>query len=126
MTAVWTWARLDLRRRWASQLVLLLLVALTVGTGAAALAGARRGASAPDRLQTESRGMNALIPVNPGIRYPWQRFDTLPYVEARGGIAQITGVSAEGVKNSDTEWLTTPADGSMFSAVDKAVVLEGR
>jgi ABC-type lipoprotein release transport system permease subunit len=124
MPAIWTWAWLDLRRRWASQLVLVLLVALTVGTGAAALAGARRGASAPDRLQSESRGMNALIPANPGIQYRWSDFDALPYVEARAGIAQVAGVRFDGADNTD--WLTTATDDAMFSKVDKAVVLEGR
>ncbi|MGZ4603693.1 MAG: hypothetical protein ACXV0U_08855, partial [Kineosporiaceae bacterium] len=48
--ATWTWFRLDAARRWRSLLVLALLIAVAGGTVLTAVAGARRGMTALDRL----------------------------------------------------------------------------
>ena len=61
MTAVRTWLRLDLRRRWRSLAVLALLVAVATGTILASVAGARRGGSALARLQA------VLLESRPGV-----------------------------------------------------------
>lgn len=125
MDAVLIWVRHDVRRRWASLLVVAVLVGLASGTVAASFAGAARGGSALDRLVEESQGMNALIPANPEIAYSWEEFDELPYVEARAGMAALAGV--EPIEPAiEGEWLTTPADDSWFRTIDVPVVLEGR
>lgn len=125
MGAVLIWVRHELRRRWGSLLVLAVLVALASGTIAASFAGAVRGGTALDRLIEESQGMNALIPANPEIVYPWDEFDRLPYVEARAGMAALAGV--EPIEPAiEGEWLTTPADDQWFRTIDVPVVLEGR
>lgn len=54
MAAVLAWLRLDLLRRKRSLIVLTLLVALAAGTVLAALAGARRGLTALDRLSADT------------------------------------------------------------------------
>jgi FtsX-like permease family len=50
MSAVWLWVQADLRRRWRSWVVLGLLAGISVGLASAAIAGARRTASAAPRF----------------------------------------------------------------------------
>ncbi|HWJ83661.1 MAG TPA: FtsX-like permease family protein [Nocardioides sp.] len=126
MGAVLLWARQDLRRRWAASVALALLVAVASGTVATALAGAARGATALDRLVEDTGGVNALIPVNPGITYPWAEFDDLPYVEARAGLGVVAGAEPVDLRLSSDDWLTTPADDHWFRTIDRPVVLAGR
>lgn len=126
MDAVLLWVRHDVRQRWLSLIALALVVAFVSGTVATALAGASRGASSLDRLLDESRGENALIPANPGIKYPWHEFDELPYVEARAGMAAIAGAQPVDLDLASDEWLTTPADDQWFSTIDLPIVAEGR
>ncbi|HWU23731.1 MAG TPA: hypothetical protein VN088_19490, partial [Nocardioides sp.] len=124
MGAVPTWVRRDVRRRWPSLVVLAVLVALVVGSGAAALAGARRQASVVDRLRSDALGMDALIAANPQIHYPWTRFDQLPYVEGRWGLVEVAGARVASIHDGD--WLTTTGDAAFGSTVDRFVVIEGR
>ncbi len=77
------WLRLDLRGRRRALLVLVLLVAIASGTVMAALAGARRGASAMQRLGERTLPATAAILANaPG--FDWAPVRTLPEVEAFG------------------------------------------
>ena len=79
MAVVRLWLRLDLPRRWRSLLVLTLLIAISVATVLAAVAGARRQASARERLVDRTLPATAAVLANtPG--FPWQRVAALPYV----------------------------------------------
>jgi len=77
------WLRLDVRRRWGSLAVLAMLVALASGTVLTALAGARRGASAVERLKDRTLPATAAILANTP-NFDWGNVRTLPGVDALG------------------------------------------
>src|ERR1700753_2893443 len=95
-----TCLRLDVRRRWRSLLVIALLVALTTGTVLAAVAGARHGQTAFDRLWAQTLPATiAVVPNQPG--FDWSRIEALPEVAATSlFVVQdgelITGTGAAG------------------------------
>ncbi|SDS03180.1 ABC transporter permease [Jiangella sp. DSM 45060] len=119
MTAAWL--RLELRRRWRSLLVLALLVALAAGTVMTAVAGARRGASAVDRLLERTLPADvAVLPNQPG--FDWDAVRDLPGVAALstfGGAPYVVdGVPADslgGAVGPDT-----------MVTVERPAVLDGR
>jgi ABC-type lipoprotein release transport system permease subunit len=94
MSAVWLVARAQLRQRWRSGLIVVLLIAV-VGTAVlAALAGARRTRSAPDRLleATAAPDVFAGIPTDEAGRVdPGQlaQVGRLPGVEAVAPLAHL-------------------------------------
>src|SRR6202012_5165746 len=76
-----TWLRLDVRRPWRSLLVIALLVALTAGTVLAAVAGARRGQTAFDRLWAQTLPGDATVLANQPV-FDWSKVEALPEVKA--------------------------------------------
>ena len=58
--ASWGWSRSDARRRFGALIGLALLIALAGGASLAALAGARRSASAFERLRVQTKSLDAL------------------------------------------------------------------
>jgi FtsX-like permease family len=119
MRPVAAWFRLDFRRRWRSLLVLALLVAFAAGTVMTAVAGARRGASAVDRLLAQTLPATvAVLPNEPG--FDWNAVRALPEVETlstyAGADYEIDGQPAAGVL----------ADADAMHTVERPVVLDGR
>ena len=121
MTA--SWLRLELRRRWRSLLLLALLVAFAAATVLAAVAGARRGDSALDRLS--ERTLPATVEVRPGDpAFDWDVVRGLPGVEAVALVVESTW-RIDGLPPG-SEAFESPADGEFLHSIDRAVALDGR
>ena len=114
------WLRLDLRRRWRSLAVLALLVAVAGGTVLTALAGARRGASAFDRLKERTLPAHAAILANTP-NFDWRAVAALPEVEAFGWFGP--DFPLEGRSGSTAMPLIGD---SAMAALERPVVLAGR
>ena len=118
-----TWLRLDLRRRWRSLVVLALLVALSVGVVLTAVAGARRGNTAFDRLWARTLPATVtVLPNQPG--FDWSKVAALPGVTAVGLFAVYYGASVEGMDGVDVGF--PPANAGVGQTVERPVVLAGR
>jgi FtsX-like permease family len=123
VSALLTWIRLDLRRRARSLAVLSVLVALAAATVMTAVAGARRGSTAMERLL--DRTLPATIAVLPNDpEFDWAPVAELPGVEA---LARFP-VSAFGVDDLPPYEATDFAyqDTDVMSRLERPVVLEGR
>jgi hypothetical protein len=124
-----TWLRLEARRRWRALIVLALLVALTTGTVLAAVAGARRGQSAFDRLWAQTLpATSAVVPNEPG--FDWSKVEKLPEVSATALLIVYYGASVSGTGDagpfSGGNIGFPPANTAMLHTVEKPVVLAGR
>ncbi|WP_129666395.1 FtsX-like permease family protein [Phytoactinopolyspora endophytica] len=120
MAAVAYWLRLDVRRRWRSLLVLTLLIAFATGTVMTAVAGARRGADAIDRLIATTRAATVqVLPNDP--RFDWDVVRALPGVEGVGEML-FAGVEMDGRPAE----LPVLADTVTMYEIERPVVLEGR
>jgi hypothetical protein len=124
-----TWLRLDLRRRWRSLLVIALLVALTTGTVLAAVAGARRGQTAFDRLWAQTLPGDATVLANqPG--FDWSKVEALPEVKATALFVVYYGasVSSSGseARFSGGDLDFPPGNAAMLETVERPVILQGR
>ena len=120
---VLSWFRLDLRSRWRSLLVLALLVAFASGTVMAAVAGARRGASAPERLYESTLPTSVVVlPNTPG--FDWEPIRALPGVEALttfvvGDVFLVDGVAGDSLGFA-------PADDEMMRTIERPYLIAGR
>lgn len=124
MSAVVAWFRVDLRHRWRSLLVLALLIAFSTATIVTAVAGARRGASAVDRLQEVTLPVTAVaLPNDPG--FDWAPIAALPEVEAVGQFAVSTYV-VEGIPEEDYSAGFPVLGTDIYRSIEKPVVLSGR
>ena len=120
---VWAWLRLDLRRRWLSLLTLALLVTLATGVVMTATAGARRGASALDRiLAVTSPATVAAAPNQPG--FDWDAVRRLPGVEALGTFLLTGNFAIEG--HPEVEVSSPAMDDEGMRTVERPAVLAGR
>ena len=118
-----TWLRLDLRRRWRSLVVLALLVALSAGVVLTAVAGARRGDTAFDRLWARTLPATVtVLPNQPG--FDWSKVAALPGVTAVGLFAVYYGGAVEGIDGVDVGF--PPANGGVGQTIERPVVLAGR
>jgi hypothetical protein len=124
-----TWLRLEARRRWRSLVVVALLVALTAGTVLAAVAGARRGQSAWDRLWAQTLPATVtVVPNQPG--FDWTKIEALPEVAATAKFLVLDGelITGNGSAGSFSSTnLGFPAgDTGNLHTVERPVVLAGR
>src|SRR5580693_9922373 len=118
-----TWLRLDLRRRWRSLVVLVLLVALSAGVVLTAVAAARRGNTAFDRLWARTLPATVtVLPNQPG--FDWSKVAAVPGVTAVGLFAVYYGASVEGMDGVDVGF--PPANAGVGQTVERPVVLAGR
>jgi hypothetical protein len=118
-----TWLRSELRRRWRSLLVLALLVALATATVLAAVAGARRGQSAFDRLWARTLPATAtVLPNQPG--FDWAKVHALPEVSALSKFPVTFGFALDCCPGAGTGF--PPADSEITRTLERPVMLAGR
>jgi hypothetical protein len=123
MTVMVAWLRLELRRRWRSLTVLALLVAFATTVVLGSVAGARRGASATDRLLDRTLPATAtVLPNQPG--FDWNKIRAIPGVEAVGTFP-VSGLTAEGVAAEEGVQFPS-ADTESLRTIERPVVLAGR
>jgi hypothetical protein len=118
-----TWLRLETRRRWRSLLVLALLVALASGTILAAVAGARRGHNASDRLADRTLPAEFLV-IPEEQRFDWDPVRALPEVKALATFAQYRFRTED--PPDDGSFRLQPADPAALTTIERPVVLDGR
>jgi hypothetical protein len=119
------WLRLDVRRRWRSLLVLSLLVALAAGTVMTAVAGARRGGSAVERLLDQTLPATAMVLPNQA-GFDWAAVRALPEVEALATFV-LTGEYVIEELPDDFFGASFPfADDQAMRTIERPIVLEGR
>lgn len=117
------WLRLDLPRRWRSLAVLTLLIAVASGTVITAVAGARRGASALERLSERTKPATSAVFTNTA-NYDWDRIRSLPEVEALTTFVIDYAFSFEGYPEGVGGFPV--ADGEMLTDIETPVVYSGR
>lgn len=121
MSALGVWVGLDLRRRARSLVVLALLVALATATVLTAVAGARRGETAVDRLLARTRPATVAVLPNE-VGFDWDAVAAIPGVEAIARFP-LSDVPVEGYPGvTDFAY----ADATIFDTIERPVVLDGR
>ncbi len=124
MTPVWMIARRELRRRRGSLLVLVLLVAVVSSVTLATAAGARRSASALDRMLAATDASDFQIMVF-GTDVAHELADDLRSVDGVSDLGVGVGTIAGLPTKFDASLVWSP-DGSLLERVDRPVVLDGR
>ena len=123
MNVVWVWLRLDVRRRWKSLAVLMLLVAISGATVLTSFAGARRAASAQQRYLERTLPSTAMVlPNQPG--FDWGKVATLSEVSAVAPFIVDYSLAVDGL---GTDALDFPFVGKDFlHTIEKPIVFAGR
>ena len=129
MTATWMWFRIEWRSRWRALVGLLLLIAFATAAVEATAAGARRGATAMDRLLERTEPGTMLVLLNQGP-FDWEVVRSMPQVAALSAFA-VTGVGVEGLGEhpeiDPTELGLFPfIDDQLLNTIERPVVLDGR
>jgi FtsX-like permease family len=123
MALIASWLRLELRRRWRSLAVLALLVALSTGLVVSALAGARRGASAIERLQDHTRPATSAIFTN-SANFEWEKIRALPEVEALTTFVIDYTLAWEDLPDGVSGF--PPTDAETLRSIETPVIFDGR
>ncbi len=118
-----TWLRFELPRRWRSLSALALLVALATATILTAVAGARRGQTAFDRLWARTQPATmTVLPNQPG--FDWSRIRALPEVSVISRFPVTFGFAVKGYPQAEAQFPVI--DASMTRTIERPVVLAGR
>ena len=126
------WARREVGRRWLQLLVLGVLAGLAAAVALSAFAGARRSASAWDRLREATGAADAVVFASQvdifGPDVDWSEVAALPYVEAAGsfGIPFVTVVDGPDDVAAEVGGMFSVPFGDWRTDVDRPIVLEGR
>ncbi|MQA80845.1 MAG: FtsX-like permease family protein [Streptosporangiales bacterium] len=124
MTFALAWLRLEARRHRRELVVLAVLVAVATATVLASFAGARRGATALDRLLAETLPCDTVVlPNDP--RFDWDAVRALPEVEAISTFLEAD-VPLGGVPPGSGAVRFVPADADVMRTVERPVVVAGR
>jgi ABC-type lipoprotein release transport system permease subunit len=124
MSVVWMWSRIDAARRWRSLTVLALLIAVAGGTVLTAVAGARRGESALERLAARSLPATVeVVPLSPD--FDWSLVLALPEVEVTSRYVD-TDFRVEGVPPEDLSIGHPSLDTELMRTIERPIVLQGR
>jgi hypothetical protein len=122
MSIVWAWLRLDLRRRWQSLAVLTLLVAVAGATIMTSIAGARRAASAQERLEKNTLpATSVVLPNTPGFN--WAPIAKLPEVAALSPFIVDYAIAIPGT--GDTVGFPV-VGGAITNTIEKPIIFKGR
>jgi hypothetical protein len=113
--------RAELRSRWRSFLALILFVGLVGGVVLTATAGARRTATAADRLTDASRDPDSFLDANGTDESKWDRIDDLPSVEAAAPVAFVYAFMEEGYYP-----IIAATDDQAGNVVGRGVLVAGR
>src|SRR6266702_914705 len=117
-----TWLRLETVRRWRSLTVLALLVALATATVLTAVAGARRGQTAIDRLWARTLPATATVLLNqPG--FDWSKVRALPEVTAMTLFPLTFGFAVGGYPDAAG---FPPVDDNYTRTIERPGILAGR
>jgi hypothetical protein len=130
MAVTWLLVRVELRRRWRSLLVLILLVGVAGGASLGAFGGAARTASVVDRLRSSSHvydvNLNPLEDVPPAV---WDRVDRLPQVERSVHLPGQVGFRVLPDGGLDWRWISAVQavviDPGYFRDVDRPRLVAG-
>lgn len=120
-----SWLGLEARRRWRALLLLALLVAFAATVLLASVAGARRGASAVDRLTAATKAADAvMLPFQSDPAF-WANVRTLPAVEA---VTTFPGLAfaVENLPDGRSGLSAAAMDTDLFRTVEVPVLLDGR
>ena len=126
------WARREAGRRWLQLCVLGLLAGLAAAVALSAFAGARRSASAWDRLREATGAADAVVFASQvdifGPDVDWSEVAALPYVEAAGsfGIPFVSVVDGPDGMAEQVGGMFSVPYGDWRTDVDRPIVLEGR
>jgi ABC-type lipoprotein release transport system permease subunit len=123
MIFVRLWVRLELTRRWRSLAVLALLVALASAAVMASVAGARRSASAIERMHDRTKPATVAVYSNTPD-FPWEQVRHLPDVEAMHLFLLDYTYSFKGLPHEVLGF--PPVDDAVLHDIETPVVFEGR
>ena len=123
------WFRVEWRGRWRALVGLLLLIAFATASVEATVAGARRGATAVDRLLDVTEPATLMVLLNRGA-FDWDVVRSMPQVESLSAFA-VSGFAVEGIGDhpeiDPTSLSFFPfVDREVLDTIERPVVLDGR